>query len=188
MESNENAQSHQIYVAPLAAYSSGHDTGRWIEVTKCEDELKEKITELLDDCPYSAVDGDWRIHDYQGFYDCGCSLGEHPSLKDLAEFMGLIEQHGKLVAELLDYFCGDVEEAKRYLDKKYLGAFDSAADYAEKDALGKIQGEIPVVIAAYVNYEAMGRDLLLGGEILAIELLDAEDRKIVHIFTNRPTN
>ena len=117
--------------------------------------MKEKITELLDDCPYSAIDGDWRIHDYQGFCDCGHSLGEHPSLKDLAEFVGLIEQHGKLVAELVDYFCGDVEEVKRYLDEKYLGVFDSAADYAEKDALGKIQGEIPVVIAAYVNYEAM---------------------------------
>ena len=187
MESNENAQRHQIYVAPLAAYSSGHDTGRWIEVTECEDELKEKITELLDDCPYSAIGGDWRIHDYQGFYERGSSLGEHPSPKDLAEFVGLIEQHGELAAELLDYFCGDVEETKRYLDKKYLGAFDSAADYAEKDALGKIQGEIPAIIAPYVNYEAMGRDLLLGGEILAIELQDTEDRKIVHIFTNRPT-
>jgi hypothetical protein len=46
----------------------------------------------------------------------------------------------------------------------------------------------PRATKSIINHEAMGRDLVLGGEILAIELLDTEDRKIAHIFTNRPTN
>lgn len=33
----------QIYVAPLAAYSAGHDTGEWITVEKDESALQASI-------------------------------------------------------------------------------------------------------------------------------------------------
>ena len=133
MVGKENVQRHEIFITPLAAYGANQDSGQWIEATKNEDELKERITQVLKDCPYSTTGSDWRVSDYQGFYGCGVSLGEHPSPKEVAKTVELMESHGELVAKLIEYFCGDVEEAVRHLDDKYLGVFDSPADYAEEN-------------------------------------------------------
>ncbi|VEP17780.1 putative antirestriction protein [Hyella patelloides LEGE 07179] len=187
------ADGFELYVASLAAYSAGRNTGRWITATKDEDELRENIEALLRDCPYSTVDSDWAIHDYRGFYGVGNSLGEHPSLSDLATVVGLIETHGEMAAKLIDYFCGDVAEAIRHLSDKYLGEYPSVSDYAEEFVLSQLpdKSAIPAIVAPYVDYQAMGRDWLLGGEIFTIEVsaLDAQGQEssVVHIFTNRPT-
>lgn len=194
MESYEGSRVEvfEIYVAPLAAYSTGRDTGCWITVTKNEDELRASIETLLKDCPYSTADSDWRVHDYRGFYGVGNSLGEHPSLSDLSKTVELIEIHGEMAAKLIDHFCGDVDEAVRHLNDKYLGAYGSLTEYAEQSVQARIEGKIPDLVAPYVDYEAMARDWDLGGEIFAIEVgsisTTGEEQKVVHIFSNRPTS
>ena len=190
MQSKENVPRHEIFITPLAGYGANQDTGRWILATKNEDELKERITQVLKDCPYSTTGSDWRVSDYHGFYGYGVSLGEHPSLKDIAQAVELMESYGELAAKLIEHFCGDVDEAVRHLEDKYLGVFDSPADYAEENIKSQISGEIPVLIEAYVSYVAMARDLLLGGEIFSIDIVDEtdEDKTLVHIFSNRPTS
>ena len=190
MQSKENPPRHEIFITPLAAYGANQDTGRWILATKNEDELKERITQVLKDCPYSTTGSDWRVSDYQGFYGYGVSLGEHPSLKDIAQTIELMESYGELAVKLIRYFCGDVEEAVRHLNDKYLGVFDSLADYAEENVKSQISGDIPVLIADYIDYVAMARDWLLGGEIFTIITVDEtnKDKSQVHIFSNRPTS
>jgi antirestriction protein len=182
----------QIYVAPLAAYSAGHDTGAWITVIRDESALRSSITALLTRCPYSTPQSDWAIHDYQGFYGLGHSLGEHPALADLVKAVELIDECGEMAAKLIEHFCGDVDEAVRHLRDKYLGCFSSLDDYAQEVVNSQLQGgTIPDVIAAYVDYTAMAADWLLGGEIFTIEFSSfnerAEEEKTIHIFTNRPT-
>ena len=182
----------QIYVAPLAAYSAGHDTGEWITVEKDELALQASITTLLTRCPYSTPQSDWAIHDYQGFYGVGHSLGEHPALADLVKAVELIGVFGEMAAKLIDHFCGDVGEAERHINEKYLGCYSSLDDYAREVVNSQLQEQtIPDVIAAYVDYDAMAADWLLGGEIFTIEVSSFDDRaeeeKTIHIFTNRPT-
>jgi len=189
---NSRIDVFEIYVAPLAAYSAGQDTGRWVSVTKNEDELRASIEALLKDCPYSTADSDWRVHDYRGFYGVGNSLGEHPSLRDLSKTSELIGLHGEMAAKLIDYFCGDVGEAVRHLSDKYLGAYSSLTEYASESIIARIEGKIPDLVAPYVDYEAMARDWDLGGEIFAIDVCSigttGEEQKVVHVFSNRPTS
>ena len=183
----------EVYVAPLAAYSAGHSTGEWIRVGSDESALRASITSLLTRCPYSTPQSDWAIHDYQGFYGVGHALGEHPALADLVKAVALLGEYGEMAAKLIDYFCGDVDEAVRHLDQKYLGCVQSLDDYAQEVVNSQLQeGEtIPEIIAAYVDYDSMAADWLLGGEMFTIELSSfnerAEEEKTIHIFTNRPT-
>lgn len=189
MVGKENVQRHEIFITPLASYGANQDTGQWIEATKNEDELKERVTQVLRECPYSTTGSDWRVSDYQGFYEHGVSLGEHPSLADIALTVELMESYGELAVKLIDHFCGDVDESQRHLNDKYLGVFDSPADYAQENTKSRISSEIPKEVAAYVDYVAMARDWLLGGEIFSIDIVDDADpdKTQVHIFSNRPT-
>ena len=180
----------EIYVAPLASYSRGHDTGEWITVVEDESALRASIARLLTRDPYSTSESDWAIHDYRGFY--GVDLGEHPALPDLVKAVELIGVFGEMAAKLIDHFCGDVREAERHLNDKYLGCYASLDDYAREVVDSQLQGQtIPDVVAAYVDYDSMAADWLLGGEIFTIEVSlyndRAEEEKAIHIFTNRPT-
>ena len=50
-------------------------------------------------------------------------------MKDIAQVVELMESYGELAVKLIEYFCGDVEEAVRYLNDKYLGVFELVAGF-----------------------------------------------------------
>ena len=68
-----------------------------------------------------------------------------------------------------DDVCGNEEQCKEineYIEEYYKGEYNSASDYA-KDVVKEcgFLDDVPKNIAMYFNYEAMGRDMLLSGEI-----------------------
>ena len=119
------------------------------------------------------------IHDYEQFYGAGDYLGEHPNLEDVTTAAELIAEHGELAGLVIAHFCGDLDEAERALEEMYSGEYDSLADYAEELSEGSI-GDIPEHIARYIDYESMGRDMELGGDVFT---LTTDDGK-VHVFWN----
>jgi len=62
--------------------------------------------------------------------------------------------------------------------QNYCGCYASLADYAEE--LTEETTQIPEHLALYIDYEKMGRDMELGGDVFTIETGYQE----VHIFWN----
>ena len=167
----------EIYVACLASYNNGKLHGRWIDATQDEWDISEEIDEMLSESP-EPYPGDWAVHDYSGFFDAGSSLGEHPNLEKVSLAAKLIQEHNELASEVISHFCGDIDEAQKALEDKYLGEYDSLGDYAAEQC-ESLLGNIPDHIVRYIDYDSMGRDYELGGDVFIIKL----DGK-VHIFTN----
>ena len=168
----------EIYVVCLSSYASNRIHSAWIDATQDAWDISEDIQTMLKASPDPNASS-WAVHDYNGFYDAGSSLGEHPNLDKVSTAANLIKTHDELASELIGHFCGDVDEAEKYLKERYKGKFDSLADYASnlwEDAAK----DIPDDLARYIDYEAMGRDFDLGGEIFTITLDGS-----LHIFSYR---
>jgi len=95
-------------------------------------------------------------------------------LRNVASF---IEEYPEIGGELLDHFS-DTEEARKAAVDNYCGCYKSMADYAEE--LTEETSQIPEHLQYYIDYEKMGRDMELNGDVFTIETGYEE----VHIFWN----
>lgn len=166
----------RIYIADLAAYNAGILHGVWIDATLDMDEILAEIQAMLNATPVDEGAEEYALHDYEGFE--GLNLDEYESLSSIYEKAELITAYGQLGAKV--YQClGFIDEAKDALENKYHGCFTSIADYAQD--LTEQCGDIPQHLAFYIDYEKMGRDMVLSGDIYTIKL----SRHEVHIFSNQ---
>jgi antirestriction protein len=165
----------RIYVADLAAYNNGRLHGVWIDATQDPDDIQEQINTMLADSPEQDAE-EYAIHDYEGFD--GYGLGEYEGIETAHEIACFIDENPELGGELLNNFGGDLEDARKVIEDNYCGCYKSLADYAEELTEGTTQ--IPESLAYYIDYERMGRDMELGGEVYTIETGCEE----IHIFWN----
>ncbi len=162
----------RIYVACLAAYNNGHLHGRWIEVTD-EAAIWQAVQDMLAASPIEEDAEEWAIHDYEGF--AGAEVGEYFSFENVVELADYIRERGELGAQVLNYYGGNIEDAKARFDE-YAGEYDSLADYAKE--LTEQSGEtIPERLAPYIDYKAMAHDYEQSGDFLTFEVSGS-----VHIF------
>ena len=161
----------RIYVACLAAYNNGHLHGDWINVTDVAS-IWEAVQAMLFASPKDEAE-EWAIHDYEGFE--GAQVGEYFSFENVVELADFIREHGELGAQVLNYYGGNIEDAKSRFDE-YAGEYDSLAAYAEE--LTEQSGEtIPERLAPYIDYKAMAHDYEQSGDFLTFEVSGS-----VHIF------
>lgn len=154
----------RIYVADLAAYNNGKLHGVWIEATLDPDDIQEQIQTMLAQSPEEFAE-EYAIHDYEGFG--GYSLGEYEGIETAHEIACFIEEYPGLSGELLNHFGGDLDEAKTAIEDNYSGCYKSLADYAQE--LTGETTQIPETLAYYIDYERMGRDMELSGDIYTIK-------------------
>lgn len=162
----------RIYVACLAAYNSGYLHGAWIDATGEVDNIQEQINTMLESSPVEDAE-EYAIHDFEGYGSY--RLSEYEGIERAQEIACFIEEHGELGAELLGYYS-DIEDARKAIEESYCGCHTSVADYAQE--LTEDTGNIPSHLEMYIDYERMGRDMELGGDIFTIETGYQE----VHIF------
>lgn len=162
----------KIYVACLASYNNGCLHGCWIDATLDVNDMQDEINAMLKASPEEGAE-EWAIHDFEGFGSY--RLSEYEGLESVHEVASFIEEHGDLGAELLSYY-GDVDEARKAIEESYCGCHTSVADYAQE--LTEDTGDIPKHLEMYIDYERMGRDMELSGDIFTIEMGYQE----VHIF------
>ena len=161
----------RIYVACLAAYNNGHLHGEWINVTD-EASIWEAVQAMLFSSPIEEAE-EWAIHDYEGFE--GAEVGEYFSFENIVELADYIRERGELGAQVLNYYGGNIEDAKSRFDE-YAGEYNSLADYAEE--LTAQTGEtIPERLAPYIDYKAMAHDYEQSGDFLTFRVGGS-----VHIF------
>ena len=162
----------RIYVACLAAYNNGQLHGEWINVTDVAS-IWEAVQAMLFASPIEEDAEEWAIHDYEGFE--GAEVGEYYSFANVVELADYIRERGELGAQILNYYGGNIEDAKARFDE-YAGEYDSLADYAQE--LTEQSGqEIPQSLANYIDYKAMAHDYEQSGDFLTFEVNGS-----VHIF------
>jgi len=165
----------RIYVADLAAYNNGKLHGIWINATDDLDDIQEQVNQMLAESPEGFAE-EYAIHDYEGFD--GYALSEYEGLKSANEIACFIEEYPDFAGELLNNFNGNIEEARTAAEDNYCGCYKSLADFAEEMTEGTTQ--IPDNLAYYIDYERMGQDMELSGDVFTIETAYEE----VHVFWN----
>lgn len=162
-----------IYVADLAAYNNGILHGRWIDATQDLEEIQAQVQAMLKDSPEPDAE-EYAIHDYEGFG--GYSVSEYEGLESAHNVAVFIEEHGEIGGELLSHFGDSIEDATKAIEEHYAGEYKSLADYAEE--LTEQTGDIPKHLEFYIDYERMGRDMELSGDVYTIETGFEE----IHVF------
>ena len=93
--------------------------------------------------------------------------------EQVAEYL---EQYGEAASEVLEHF-GDVETATEAYENAYYGVYESLEDYAYEMYQDRLEG-VPEDVKRYIDYEAIARDMDLGGEVFVVET----GYKEAHIF------
>ena len=168
------SQEIRIYIADLAAYNNGKLHGVWIDATQDLDDIQDQIKEMLKNSPEEDSE-EYALHDYEGFGNY--SLSEYEGIETANEIALFIEEHGALAPELLNHFGGDINEAQTALEN-YCGCYSSLEDYAME--LTEQTSEVPKHLEFYIDYERMGKDMEMSGDIYTIETAHDE----IHIFWN----
>lgn len=165
----------KIYVACLAAYNNGQLHGAWVDAHQDKGALYEEIKQVLARSPISNAE-EWAIHDYEDFGSI--MLSEYTSLEKVSELAEFIVQHGELGAEVLSYFCGNLDDSLRALEESYHGEFATDEEFAYH-WIHEVDGrEIPEYLQNYIDYKAMAYDFFIN-DFFSIEM----DHK-VHVFSN----
>lgn len=164
----------RIYVADLAAYNNGDLHGVWIDLSGDMDCIQEEIRVMLEESPIDGAE-EYAIHDYEGFY--GYSVGEYDGIAKLREVAIFLSEFIEFGGALLNV-AGNLEEARRIAEDGYCGLYDSLAHYAQE--LTEECGDVPNHLAPYIDYQSMGRDMELNGDLIALEI----GFEKVHIFHN----
>lgn len=164
----------RIYVACLAAYNAGILHGEWIDIGDDIDQTWDRIKCMLALSPVDDAE-EWAIHDFEGFG--GVRLSEWESIERVHELAGFLEEHDEVGALVLDHYNGDIGDAGRTLEN-YMGCYSGVADYAQE--ITESCTEIPEHLQFYIDYERMGRDMVMSGDIITFE----ESYNQVHIFLN----
>jgi antirestriction protein len=163
----------RIYVACLAAYNSGYLHGAWIDAAQEPWSIYDDVKAMLAASPIAGAE-EWAIHDYDGF--SGVRIEEYAGFERVSALASFIAEHGEIGAALLDYYSGDLEEAKEAIIDRYMGEHSSLADYVQE--LTEETTPIPQPLRYYIDYQAMARDAELNGELFGIST--AHD--VVHVF------
>lgn len=172
-------QTPRIYVASLADYNAGRLHGRWIDAVQPAGDIQEAIQALLNESP-EAVAEDWAIHDYEHFG--ALRLGEFEDIDHVAAVASGIAEHGQVFAALVSH-CGgtqSIDEARRYMDEGYRGAFERLTDYVQElveECYSEPLKALPDFIRYQIDYEAIAREMELCGDVFTIEC-DGQ----VHVF------
>src|SRR3546814_14709714 len=109
----------RIYVACLAAYNNGILHGCWIDATEGDEDIHERIRDMLFASPISGAE-EWAIHDHEGFE--GARIEEYASIDTVCQIAHFIAVHGALGGKLIEYF-GDLDEAREAMEERYYGAY-----------------------------------------------------------------
>lgn len=163
----------RIYVACLAAYNNGWLHGAWIDADQEPWEIYAEVSRMLRDSPVADAE-EYAIHDFEGFGDV--RLSEYTGIEHVAQLAAFIVKRGALGAAVLSYFSGDLDDAKEACEDRYLGTYESLADYMAEFTEECLT--IPDRLRFYIDWDAMARDAELSGDVFTIQTAHNE----VHIF------
>lgn len=171
---SEPQPSPRTYVASLADYNNGSLHGVWLDAAREPEAIHADIQAMLARSRTPGAE-EFAIHDYEDFGVC--VVHEYDSIELVSRIARGIQQHGHAFAAWAEVNEGTPERFDDF-SEAYLGHFDSLTDYADHllDDLGYTNelSLLPESVRRYLRFdtEAMGRDMLLGGDIHAYPAAD----------------
>ena len=147
--------------------SDGHGASRWIHLTSDETLLAAQI---------HAVVGraDWRVEDTDGpaLAPLAGSLrhlirAAGDPIQTLAHVAAMLERFGRPWALLADNISDLSLTAERF-ESAYIGEL-TPEEYAAELVDEGCFGDVPHTLRCYVDYAAIARDLIFGGDVTAID-------------------
>lgn len=92
-------------------------------------------------------------------------------------------KYSQFLIEQVQYYMNiqGEESAIEYIEENYRGEYETLGDYADEylTDTGGLEN-VPDFLLWYINFEAFGRDLEIGGDIFTIE----EGYRKIHVFFN----
>lgn len=151
----------RVYIANLGKYNEGELVGDWFSFPLDEEEIEERI----------GLNGEYEeyaVHDTDNF---PCEVSEYASIDELNRLYEMIEELPSEVVDSLEDFIlhfGSLEAVCEHVDDiVFYSDCDSMEDVA-RYYVEELQslGEIPASLEYYIDYEAYGRDLEIGGTFI----------------------
>ena len=182
----------KLYLANLGKYNEGILKGEWVELPLSETELEEAMVNIgvahydkegnfvpyvieTDENGYEYVYEEYAIHDYET--DLNISISEYSSLNDLNTVAEIVEdfeldQVNALldggVIDMKDLLEGNINEIIQnygFIELEPTMNEEQEVGYAYVDEIcGGPECLSKEILERYFDYEAFGRDILLGGE------------------------
>ena len=179
-----STEKPSVYVASLSDYNAGRLHGTWLDPAQDLEDVRQAVSEMLRRSRTPGAE-EYAIHDFSGF-GRHVEMGEYTPLDRVHALALGMKEHGMSFAAWWSYAnptSSDEVELRGQFQEDYRGTWGTVEDYAEQylDDIGavKIAEEIPTWIQPYLalDIEGFARDLVLGGDIVAIE-----DVHGIHIF------
>lgn len=171
-----NKNEPHIYVACLASYNCGILYGCWINALQDPDKILHDIRKMLAHSPLLCGD-EWAIHDYENFHSF--KLDEFEDIESICQKAKFVAEHGELGTKIMSYLRCDIEDAARFLDDNYYGAFESETAFAEHYFDEFYRHETPEFIQWFIDMDSF-RIWLLDNDYFAIE-----SNMQTHVFYNQ---
>lgn len=182
----------KLYLANLGKYNEGILKGEWVELPLSETELEEVMVNIgvahydkegnfvpyvieTDEKGYEYVYEEYAIHDYET--DLNISISEYSSLDNLNAIAENVEKYELDYVNVLlddgaigmkDLIEGDLEEIMQnysFIELEPNMNEEQEVGYAYVDEIyGGPEYLSKEILERYFDYEAFGRDILLGGE------------------------
>ena len=150
--------TYRIYVGTYKKYSEGSIKGAWLDLEDypCKQDFYEACAELHSD----EADAEYMFSDHEGIPDF--FIGESWIKDEFWSYMdcAMDDEVKKAYVEVQDRW--DEEDC----ESSYIGEFRSFTKLAEYLVAVADLSEIPAHLQYYFDYEAYGRDLRLGGEVV----------------------
>ena len=167
----------RVYAACLAAYNNGILHGRWIDAAQEPADIWREISEMLSASPIPNAE-EHAFHDFEGFGKA--DIPEYAGVDTVARLAAFIVERGEdLGGGVLTHFGGEIGDAEAAFED-YAGEWKSLADFAQ-DLTEETGTEIPKPLEYYIDWQAMGRDMEMSGDIFTVETGFEE----IHVFWAR---
>lgn len=152
------------------------EKGLWLDLPIREEELEEAKEELLglDDDGYLLED-ELIILKFENKFDYDVKKINIDKLNELAERIELIEEKEDILEAAIEEFRSLEEAVEAVEDEKYfyLTGITSEEDLGwEYVRQGLFCEEIPNCLKRYIDYSAIGHDLIVGGDFVIYENLE----------------
>lgn len=161
----------RIYAACLASYNNGRLYGAWIDCQgKDSEALNAEIQAMLKASPMPLAE-EWAIHDHEGF--SGMIKSEYPALSDIAAIAEALDSDSEHERAGFRYLVSElgysIEDGAKQAEDVMIfqsDSWDLAKAYAEEYVGETIDLEsLPELIRYNIDYESIGRDLTMGGDV-----------------------
>ena len=114
---------------------------------------------------------------YEGFE--GANLSEWSSFETVSALADFISEQGELGAKVYAHFGDRLDDAQNAFEE-YAGQYKDLGEYVA-DLYEEIGEQVPATLQPYIDWDAMGRDMELSGDVFAIETGFEQ----VHVFWAR---